>query len=231
MTDHATYRDEVGAYLLGALSDAERASLEGHLVDCSDCRHEVERLRPAADLLPRSVEQVEPPPSLKRSLMEVVEREAAPQRERRPLGDRLRNLLGGSLRPAFTAAAVLLAVVVGFAANQVLGDDDPRTVVATVKQDVLPEASGRLELQGDGEHGAILEVSGMPSLRGGRVYQAWVERDGMIEPQPTFEVGADGGGAGAVPDDLSDAQAVHLTREPRGGSRAPTEDPILTVRL
>lgn len=235
--DHTTFKDEVGAYLLGALSDAERASFEAHLEGCPECRHELERLRPAADLLPRSVEQVEPPPSLKRSLMEVVEREAAPQRERRPiggrrtLGERLRGLLGGSLRPAFTAAAVLLAVVVGFAANQLLSDDDPRTVVASVKQNVLPEASGRLELQGDGEHGAILEVSGMPPLPGGRVYQAWVERDGMIEPQPTFEVRADGGGAGAVPDDLSDAEAVHLTREPRGGSRAPSEDPILTVRL
>jgi Anti-sigma-K factor rskA/Putative zinc-finger len=229
--DHTTFKDEVGAYLLGALSDAERASFEAHLEGCPECRHELERLRPAADLLPRSVEQVEPPPSLKRSLMEVVEREAAPQRERRPLGERLRGLFGGSLRPAFTAAAVLLAVVVGFAANQVLSDDDQRTVVASVKQNVLPDASGRLELQGDGEQGGILEVSGMPSLPGGRVYQAWVERDGMIEPQPTFEVGADGGGAGAVPDDLSDAQAVHLTREPRGGSRAPSEDPILTVKL
>ena len=53
----------------------------------------------------------------------------------------------------------------------------------------------------------------------------------MVEPEPTFEVGADGGGAVAVPDDLSDAEAVHLTREPRGGSRAPSETPILTVKL
>ena len=71
----------------------------------------------------------------------------------------------------------------------------------------------------------------MPALEGGRVYQAWVQRDGMVEPEPTFEVGADGGGTVAVPEDLSDAEAVHLTREPRGGSRAPSEEPILTVRL
>jgi anti-sigma-K factor RskA len=235
--DHTTFKDDVGAYLLGALSDAERASFEAHLEGCPECRHELERLRPAADLLPRSVEQVEPPPSLKRSLMEVVEREAAPQREarplgrRRPLGERLRGLLGGSLRPALTAGAVLLAVVVGFAANQLLSDDDQRTVTATVREAVLPEASGRLELQGDGENGAILEVRGMPSPPDGRVYQAWVERDGMVEPEETFEVGADGGAAVAVPDDLSDAQAVHLTREPRGGSPAPSEQPILTVTL
>jgi anti-sigma-K factor RskA len=237
MTDHATYRDEVGAYLLGALSDAERASFEGHLVDCSDCRHEVERLRPAADLLPRSVEQVEPPPSLKRSLMEVVEGEAREQDRaverspaRRALGERLRAALGGSLRPVMAAGVLALGLLAGFGIAQ-LGDDDSgggRTVVATSS---LPDASGNLEVQGDGSDGAILQVRGMPSLKAGQVYQAWVQRDGMVEPEPTFEVGADGSGAVAVPEDLSGAQAVLVTREPHGGSRAPTEKPIMTVTL
>jgi len=228
--DHTTYRDEVGAYLLGALSDAERASFEGHLVDCAECRHEVERLRPAADLLPRSVEQVEPPPGLKRSLMEVVEREAnerggAPSEEARtPIAERLRGLLGGSLRPALAGAAVVLAIAAGFGVAQ-LGGEDTRTVVA---QTTLPDTSGSLKVHDDD---AILEVRGMPSLERGRVYQAWVQRDGMVEPEPTFEVGADGRGTVAVPEDLSDAQAVLLTREPRGGSRAPSEKPILTVTL
>jgi anti-sigma-K factor RskA/putative zinc finger protein len=238
MTDHATYRDEVGAYLLGALSDAERASFEGHLVDCSDCRHEVERLRPAADLLPRSVEQVEPPPSLKHSLMEVVEREGREQdgeAERRPprrrLGERLREALGGSLRPVLAAGVLALGLLVGFGIAQLGGDDNGgggRTVVATSS---LPDASGSLKVQGDGSDGAILQVRGMPSLKTGQVYQAWVQRDGMVEPEPTFEVGTNGSGAVAVPEDLSGAQAVLLTREPRGGSRAPSEKPIMTVTL
>jgi hypothetical protein len=227
--DHTTFKDEVGAYLLGALSDAERASFEGHLVDCAECRHEVERLGPAADLLPRSVEQVEPPPSLKRSLMEVVEREAeerdgAPSVERTPLGERLRGWLGGSLRPALAGAAVVLAIAVGFAVAQ-RGGEDTRTVAA---QTTLPDASGSLKVHDDD---AILEVRGMPSLEPGRVYQAWVQRDGMVEPEPTFEVGADGRGVVAVPEDLSDADAVMVTREPSGGSRAPSEKPILTVTL
>jgi anti-sigma-K factor RskA len=231
--DHATHRDEVGAYVLGALSDAERAAFEGHLVDCAECRTEVERLRPAADLLPRSVEQVEPPPSLKRSLMEVVEREAreregVPAKERRaPLGERLRRALGGPLRPALAGAAVVLAVAIGFGIAQLGGGDEQgRTVVA---QTTLPDASGNLKIHDDDS--GTLEVRGMPSLEGGRVYQAWVQRDGMIEPEPTFEVGADGSGVVAVPEDLSDAQAVLVTREPRGGSRAPSEKPILTVTL
>jgi predicted anti-sigma-YlaC factor YlaD len=225
--DHTTFKDEVGAYLLGALSDAERASFEGHLVDCPECRHELERLRPAADLLPRSVEQVEPPPSLKRSLMEVVEREAK-ERDgavaRRSLGERLREALGGSLRPVLAGAAVVLAVAIGFGVAQ-LGGEDTRTVAA---QSTLPDASGSLKVHDDD---AILEVRGMPSLERGRVYQAWVQRDGMIEPEPTFEVGADGRGVVAVPEDLSEAEAVMVTREPSGGSRAPSEKPILTVTL
>jgi hypothetical protein len=227
--DHMTFKDEVGAYLLGALSDSERASFEGHLVDCPECRHEVERLRPAADLLPRSVDQVEPPASLKRSLMEVVEREAkerdgAPSVPRTPVGERLRGWLGGSLRPALVGAAVVLAVAIGFGVAQ-LGGEDTRTVAA---QTTLPDASGSLKVHDDD---AILEVRGMPSLERGRVYQAWVQRDGMIEPEPTFEVGADGRGVVAVPEDLSEAEAVMVTREPSGGSRAPSEKPILTVTL
>jgi anti-sigma-K factor RskA len=228
--DHTTFKDEVGAYLLGALSDSERASFEGHLVDCPECRHEVERLRPAADLLPRSVEQVDPPPSLKRSLMEVVEREAkerdgAPSVARTPIGARLRGLLGGSLRPALVGAAVVLAIAIGIGIGQLGGGDDGRTVVASTS---LPDASGSLTIHDDD---AVLEVRGMPTLKAGQVYQAWVQRDGMIEPEPTFEVGDDGRGTVAVPEDLSDADAVMVTREPRGGSRAPTEKPVMTVAL
>ncbi len=240
--DHATHKDEVGAYLLGALSDAEKASFEGHLVSCVECQHEVDRLRPAANLLPRSVEQVEPPPSLKRSLMEVVEREAqeaggvveGPARRERAsgsLGERLRARLGGSMRPVLAGGVLALALLAGFGVAQLGGDDSGRTVVASVKGSVLGDASGQLTLQGDGEDGGILEVDGMPPLSRDQVYQAWVERDGMVEPEPTFEVGMTGGGAVAVPDDLSDAQAVHLTREPRGGSQEPSEPPILTVKL
>jgi hypothetical protein len=234
--DHTSFRDDVGAFLLGALTDPEREAFERHLAACEECRLEVDRLRPAADLLPRSVEQMEPPASLKRSLMAVVDSEArerpgAPERAGPTLGERLRRLLSGPMRPAFVAAAVVLAVVVGFSAQRLISDDDGRTVVATVDRSQLPEASGRLQIQGDGEDGAILRVQGMPELEPGQVYQAWIQRDGMVEPEPTFEVGADGGTAVAVPDDVSDAEAVLLTREPRGGSRAPSEDPILTVRL
>jgi hypothetical protein len=240
--DHTSYREEIGAYLLGALTDVERQAFERHMETCPECRYEIEQLRPAADALPRSVEQVEPPASLKTSLMEIVEREAReaavgegeqaraapPARSRPPLRERLRL---PSLRPGFALAALLLGLVAGFGVAQLGGDDGGRTVVATVDQSRIPQGSGNLRVEGEGDDGAILRVSGMPEPGGGRVYQAWVQRGGMIIPQPTFEVGPDGSGAVAVPDDLSDAQAVLVTRERRGGASAPSEEPILSVPL
>jgi Anti-sigma-K factor rskA/Putative zinc-finger len=229
--DHTGYREEIGAYLLGALTDLERQAFERHVAGCAECRDELERLRPAADALPRSVEQVEPPPALKASLMEVVESEArersgAPAARRRI---RLPSLAG--FRPALVAAALALGLLAGFGLAQLGGDDDERMLAATVDQGRLPDASGSLSIQGDGEDGAILSVHGMPPAGRARVYQAWVQRDGNLVPQPTFEVGADGGGAVAVPEDLSGAEAVLVTREARGGARAPSEPPLIQVRL
>jgi anti-sigma factor RsiW len=237
--DHGRYAEDSGAYLLGALTEPEVQAFERHMAGCPDCRDEVQRLRPVADALSRAVEQVEAPTTLKTSLMEVVEREAAErsdaaERPRRSLGTRLRqgvSSLAGA-RPVVAAAALALGLLAGFGVAQLAEEDEaPRTVTATVDESRVPQASGRLQIPDGGEDGAILTVQGMPSLEENQVYQAWVQRDGTLVPQPTFEVGADGGGAVAVPDDISDAQAILVTREPRGGARAPSEQPILSVPL
>jgi anti-sigma-K factor RskA len=232
--DHARYADDVGAYLLGALSEIEARAFERHLEECAACREELERLRRAADALPRSVEQVEPPPGLKRSLMEVVEREAAergtaPARE--PLAARLRRALVPRAPRLALAGLVAVALVAGFGTAQLVSDDDTRTLTASVDERRAPGAGATLTIDGDGDDGGILRVQGLDDLPPGRVYQAWVQRDGMVVPQPTFEVSGDGSGAVAVPDDLDDADAVMVTRERRGGARAPSEDPIVSVAL
>jgi hypothetical protein len=230
--DHTAYRDEIGAYLLGALTDLERQAFERHVAGCPECRDELERLRPAADALPRSVEQVEPPPGLKSSLMEVVEREAGGRSGAAPRRRRLRRPSLGGIRPALVAAAMAFGLVAGFGVAQLTdGDEEARTVAATVDERRLPAASATLRIRGEGEDGAILRVHGMPPAGGDSVYQAWVQRDGAMEPQPTFEVRGDGDGAVAVPDDLSGAEAILVTREPRGGGRAPSERPLIRVPL
>ena len=231
--DHSLYQEEVGAFLLGALTDLEIQAFERHMTHCPNCRDEVERLRPAADALPRSVEQLAPPPSLKTALMEVVDQEAEERADEsaRPARPKRRRSFLPWLRPVLVAGALALGVVGGFAVARLSEEEGERTISANVDETRIPEASGRLQLQGDGDDGAILRVQGMPSLESNQVYQAWVARDGTFVPQPTFEVGESGGGAVAIPDDLSDAQSILVTREPRGGARAPTEVPILAVPL
>ena len=215
MTDHVRHQDDVGAYLLGALNDLERQSFERHLRGCRECQEELARLRPAADALPASVQQFEPPARLKASLMEVVEREArTTELPRRRF-----------TRPLAVAAVLLLGLVVGFGVAQ-LGGDETRTVAATVDK-AMPQAGGTLDIE-DGN--ATLELHDMPELRGPRVYQVWLQHGDQLMPARTFEVGAAGTGRVQLRG-VEDADAVYVTREPRGGAQVPSEDPIVSVPL
>jgi len=215
MTDHARHQDDVGAYLLDALNDLERQSFERHLRGCGECQEELARLRPAADALPASVQQFEPPARLKAALMEVVEREARPtELPRRRF-----------TRPLAVAAVLLLGLVVGFGVAQ-LGGDETRTVAATVDK-AMPQAGGTLDIK-DGQ--ATLELHDMPELRGPRVYQVWLQHGDQLMPARTFEVGAAGTGRVQLRG-VEDADGVYVTREPRGGAQVPSEDPIVSVPL
>jgi anti-sigma-K factor RskA len=232
---HQGHEENVGAYLLGALPELERQAFERHLERCPDCRSEVERLRPAAEALPRAATPLTPPPHLKTALMQVVEREAggvngqASEQAAAPP-----RRWGLRLRPAAIWATAVLLVALGIAGGYALSqqfvDGGSRTLAAQVDETRLPRASARLVVPDDGQ-AAVLEAKAMPSLDEGSVYQIWLERDGEVIAQSLFQVGPDGEGSGAVTDRLEAADAVMVTREPAGGSRAPTERPVLTVEL
>jgi anti-sigma factor RsiW len=236
---HGRHRDDTGAYVLGALGDAERREFELHLEGCAECREEVERLRPAADALPRSVDQLRPPERLRAAIMAEVERDAraaggAPARP--ALAERLRRRLAGEggLRPALAAGVLVVALAAGFLAGSLLDRDERQTttIAAQVDGRRLPLASASLSFGGDGSDGAVLTAEGLSALPPSRVYQAWVlEDDGRIVPQPTFVAGRDGAGSVGVPADLSHAKAVMVTRERRGGARVPGERPVMRVDL
>ena len=230
-SDHTRYRDDIGAYLLGALNDLERQAFERHLAGCGDCQEELERLRPAADALPGSVQQMEPPPRLKASLMEVVEHEAdaaqqpAARAGRRRPGFMSRAARRRFMRPALVGAVLLIGLVIGFAVAQ-LGGDETRTVAATVDR-AMPEAGGSLRIDDDR---ATLRLHDMPELGGARVYQVWLQHGDRMVPARTFEVGRSGTGRVEL-QDVGDADGVYVTREARGGAQVPSEDPIVSVPL
>jgi len=209
MSAHAEYAENVGAYALGALPELEAQVFERHLMACEECQDELHRLNEAVEALPRSVAPHEPPPSLRASLMEVVNAEAA----QKPAPARRRFALP-QLRPAtaWAAAACVLALGVGYGVSG-LGQDDgseARTLSAQVDDQRVPGASASLSVSDDG---SVLSVNGMPAAGRGRVYEVWVERDGDVEPASIFDVNDRGSGAAAVPGSLDDVDAVMVTRE------------------
>jgi anti-sigma-K factor RskA len=230
--DHTSYQEEIGAYLLGALTDLERQAFEQHLESCVECRAELERLRPAADVLPRSVEQVEPPPSLKASLMDVVEGEARERSGAPPKRSLWERLLpsGGPFRPAVAAGAALaIGLLAGIGIAQ-LGGDDQRTVAAKVTGAQAQSASAELQLD-DGQ--ATLTASGLEEPSTGGVYKVWVVKRGEHAPHPDAVFLPDDSGTTAVPvqGQLEAGDQVMVTPERNAQVTAPEGRPFISVSV
>jgi anti-sigma-K factor RskA len=234
--DHEQYEENLGAYLLGALTELESEVFERHVATCAVCRQEFEQLRVASEALPRAVEPVLPPASLKKSLMETVMAEARerdqasrPERERRGFHIRL-----PSFRPAFAAGlacVLVLGIAIGWGITRI-GSNGDSTVTALVDNARVPMGSASLEVRGDRTKGGVLRVDGMPQPASGQVYEVWIQRGGRMVPAGAlFGVGRDGTGSAAIPDSLEGVKAVAVTREPQGGTREPTELPVLTFKL
>jgi hypothetical protein len=78
---------------------------------------------------------------------------------------------------------------------------------------------------------ATLRVQQLPALPPNKVYETWVKREGVLQPGSVFVLRHDGSADAAVPGPLTGADAVFVTREPRGGSRLPTSPPLLKAPL
>ncbi len=258
---HDRWADEIAAYAIGSLAESERERLEDHLAECASCAERLRWLAPAVELLPESVAQIEPPQRLRERLLSVVYAEAgeaapgvelasatiptlqhevgegaAPPPPPAPAAARWRLGLPG-LATRFTvplalgfATVVAAAVGVGWllgGAGEGSGTDPLRTIEAVPARSVAA-ASGSLVVRRDG---ATLSVTELPDLRRGEVYQAWVRRDSEVEPSAVFVTRAGGSGEAAISADLSGADEVLVTREPRGGSVEPTGSPLLSAGL
>ena len=189
-------------------------------------------LEPAVDLLPRSVEQLEPPARLRRRLAATVRAEARKGSRAGIVAAEPRRLREwGALlwRPA-TAVAAGALIVAGAAAGYLLHDPGKSTSVVTARPSPSAPArvAGTLERQ-DGS--AILTMSHLPALPQNDVYETWVQRDGTLQPSSLFVPRRDRTADAAVPGPLDNADAVLVTREPRGGSQQPTSPPLLRADL
>jgi anti-sigma factor RsiW len=230
--DHEHWHGELSAYLLGALDPGEAAELERHLAGCEDCRVELAWLRPAARILPESVERREAPPQLRTRIMAEVRAEAQGRQlgrsGRRALGDFWPWIADRSpvpLRPvAGFAAIVLIAAGIGAYA---IRDGDSGSGATTVVAGKAPGVTAKMVREGDS---GTLRLANVSRLRADDVLQAWVRRGERIESaEASLFVPNHNGTAIAVIEDMQGVNAVMVTAEPRGGSEFPTSDPLISV--
>lgn len=221
--NHEERRDELAAYLLGALEPGEAAGLEQHLAGCEDCREALEWLRPAAQMLPESAQRLEPPAQLRARIMAEVDADAGRKRPGIRFGSRVRTL---SLRPAIGLAvlALFVAGVAGYAIRDTGGGSSATTVAAGQP----PGVTAKMVREGNS---GTLRLANVHQLPPDEVLQAWVQRGKRIESAKTLFVPNRDGTATAVIDDMQGVDTVMVTAEPRGGSSYPTSKPIVAVAI
>jgi anti-sigma-K factor RskA len=222
--EHERRRDDIAAYLLGALKPGEAAELERHIAGCAECEEELQRLRPAVRVLPETVERVEAPPQLRGRLMEQVRSEAAGSQA--PAAHPAPRWRIG-LRPlaGLATLALVLAAIAGYAIRD-SGSGGPNAT--TVVSGHSPEVTA--EMVREGETGT-LRLANLPQLPADKVLQAWVQRGKRVVSAKALFVPNPDGTATATIDGMNGVNTVMVTAEPRGGSAQPTSAPIVSVAI
>jgi anti-sigma-K factor RskA len=196
--------DLTAAYALDALDPDEAEAYERHLSRCQECREQLAELNGTAAALAFGAVAPAPPPRLRASILETAAAErtnVVPLLRRRWVA-----------RGLAVAAAAAACVAVGLAVA--LSQSSPQPVVASVS--LGPDRT------------ATLRVTGLSAAPKGKTYEAWViPANRAPRPAGLFA----GGGStrlrlrGTVPRNA----VVAVTREPAGGSPAPTTQPIFTA--
>jgi anti-sigma-K factor RskA len=241
-TNHERWSEDVAAYLLGALEPAETTELERHAEGCERCRAEIRWMTPAVDALPESIERLEPPRELRERVMAEVRFDAEPEAvfADEPAGTglfgRASNWLGqlGSgpmgLRPVagFAAAVLVVAAVAGIAIGGGIGSGSGSGQTSTV---VTGEAPGITAKVISSDSGGTLHLANVKQIPDDRVLEAWVQRDGEVEPVEALFVPNSKGQAGTELPDMDGVELVMVTTEPKGGSKSPTSSPLVTIAV
>jgi hypothetical protein len=242
-SDHARWSEDLPALLLGGLEPERATELESHLEGCERCREEAVWLRPAVDTLPESVVRLEAPPALRERLLGLVEAAAeagAPWAE--PAAPRARDRRGGWLRrlgaapfawrpaAALAALALLLVAFAGYEVGSNSGGSGSNAgrAESTLTAGHSPGVTATMVREGAG---GTLRLAHLHQLRGDEVLEAWVRREGRVEAVPALFVPNREGRAEATIDDMRGVDTVMVTVEPKGGSREPTSEPIVTLSI
>ena len=247
--DHAALEEEVALFALEVLDAASRARMAAHIGGCARCAGLLDDYRAVVGLLPYALPAQHPPPAAWAALLaRVRQRRHRRWQQRLPLPDAaaLPAAVLRRLRPLrWVAVGVLLAGLLLWNVRLQLGDAGrsreidrlarlPHGQVAVlIGAGATLDASGRLYLDAEDEHGALV-VAGLAPLPPEQVYQLWFIRgDQSRVSGGVFRVDERGEAAVlvTVPGALDQYVAVAVTAEPAGGSPSPTGREVLVASL
>jgi hypothetical protein len=145
------------------------------------------------------------------------------------LGEWLRGLNIGGLTWKPLAGLALVILVVAGGIGYAVGDGGGSGGAPT--WEVEPAANGiAAKVVTEGVRGE-LHLTGVEQLPKGRILEAWVEREGIVEPVPALFAPDQAGRASTTIESMKGVTAVMVTREPQGGSRKPTTKPFVAVPI
>ncbi|MFC4069937.1 anti-sigma factor [Actinoplanes subglobosus] len=224
----------VGAYVLDAVDDRERAAVDRHLRECDACRTEAAELREATARLADGAWSV-PPPRLRDNVLAAVATTRQlpleiPHRSRRPV------------RSRWVAAAAAVVAAVGAGTTVFVVQEQrvrtERTVAEAARAQeaqvrgilAAPDVVLRDQPLADGgkvtvafsrlRDSGVIMMAADAAPADGRVFQLWTVRAGTPVSEQVLAVGQTT--AVKVVAGMSSAAVVGVSVEPAGGSPAPT---------
>jgi hypothetical protein len=205
------WRESLGAYVLGHLTEDESAATRAHLEGCAACRAEAESLAPVAELMAKAdparltATAPAPPPALADRIADRISGERRRRRRSRRL------VLGFSAATAAATAAVIGAVILSSPGGEASGQ---RVAFGSLPRGV--QVAATLEPRPFGTQ-IRMQVSG---VRSGTLCRVFLRRtDGRRIPAGSFRYRYSGDDAeeavltSAL--DLSEADAVGVRAGPR----------------
>ena len=248
----------VGAYVLDAVSEADRASFERHLLTCEQCQQDVRGLREAAARLAEAA-AVSPRPELREQTM----RAAATIRQQPPLVvSQKRQFLAGSrwwhgsrsaragarpwlARVALTAAVVLAvtATVFGLHLSSMQGrlsaaDQRDAAIAKVLGAHDATTLTAKVSTGGRAtvvmshrERALVFIATGLTRLPAAQAYELWLMSPAGATSAGMLPPARRGMSGPMVVDKLGPREQLAMTVEPATGAPHPTSVPVVLVAL
>jgi hypothetical protein len=242
------------ALALGALDGDEATFAREHLATCSKPHPELRDAVSLAAAIGASLPDEDlPSPALRERVLSAARAEGGPSIARLPAPPGRNPWRWATVGTAglALAASLLLAVQVGESLtlrDQLATAESRLAAVATdlgqahtwIERAVARGADAYF-MDGEGQaeqasfmlvvetdaSGAVLLMSGLPTLDADRIYELWVERDGQVVGVGTFRPDAAGLAAMTIDASLAGISQAMITIEPTGGSDAPSGDDVV----